>query len=114
MDSTSYVTPDLEEFFADLVWTANYKTTNIKIAFLFEHKSYVVPYPHVQLMRYIAGHLEKQIKDKEKLTIVIPIIIYHGEENWKVRSFYDYFEGIDDILKQYIPNFNYQLTNLGN
>ena len=112
LDSTSYVTPDLEEFFADLVWTANYKTTNIKIAFLFEHKSYVVQNPHVQLMRYITEHLEKQIKNKEKLTIVIPIIIYHGDDEWKVRSFYDYFEGIDENLKQYIPNFNYQLTNL--
>ena len=97
LDTTSYVTPDLEEFFADLVWSANYNTTNIKIAFLFEHKSYVVPYPHVQLMRYIAGHLEKQIKDKENLMVVIPIIIYHGDDNWKVRSFDEYFEGIDTI-----------------
>ena len=113
LDSTSYVTPDLEEFFADLVWTAKYKTTNIKIAFLLEHKSYVVLHPHVQLMRYITGHLEKQIRDKENLTVVIPIIIYHGNDEWKTRSFYDYFEGIDENLKQFIPNFNYQLTNLG-
>jgi predicted transposase/invertase (TIGR01784 family) len=66
LDSTSYITPDLEDFFADLVWTANYKDTKIKIAFLFEHKSYVVPYPHVQLLRYILEHLESQIKNKEK------------------------------------------------
>jgi predicted transposase/invertase (TIGR01784 family) len=114
LDTTSYITPDLEEFFADLVWSATYKTSNIKIAFLFEHKSYVVPYPHVQLMRYIAGHLEKQIKEKENLTVVIPIIIYHGEDDWKVRSFSEYFEGVDDVLKQFIPNFTYQLTNLSN
>ena len=114
LDTTSYVTADLAEFFADLVWTAKYKTINIKIAFLFEHKSYVVPYPHVQLMRYIAEHLENQIKNKENLTVVIPIIIYHGEDTWKVRSFDEYFEGIDENLKQYVPNFNYQLTSLAN
>ena len=113
LETTSYVTPSLEEYFADLGWSAKYKTTNIKIAFLFEHKSYVVNEPHVQLMRYIVEHLEKQIKDKEKLTVVIPIIIYHGEGEWKIRPFHEYFEGIDDVLKQYIPNFTYQLTDLG-
>ena len=113
LENTSYITPNLDEYFADLVWSANYKTTKIKIAFLFEHKSYVVNEPHIQLMRYITEHLEKQIKSKEKLTVVIPIIIYHGEGEWKVRSFHEYFEGIDDVLKQYIPNFTYQLTNLG-
>ena len=113
LETTSYVTPNLEEYFADLVWSAKYKTTNIKIAFLFEHKSYVVNEPHVQLMRYIVEHLEKQIKDKEKLTVVIPIIIYHGEGEWKIRPFHEYFEGIDNVLKQYIPNFTYQLTDLG-
>ena len=114
LDSTSYVTPDLEEFFADLIWVANYKDSKIKIAFLFEHKSYVVAHPHIQLLRYILEHLENQIKNKENLTIVIPIIIYHGSDEWKIRSFYDYFGEIDDVLKQYIPDFNYQLTNLGN
>ncbi len=113
LEATSYVTPSLEEYFSDLVWSAKYKTTNIKVAFLFEHKSYVVNEPHVQLMRYIIEHLEQQIKDKQKLTVVIPIIIYHGEGEWKVRPFHEYFEGIDDVLKQYIPNFAYQLTNLG-
>jgi predicted transposase/invertase (TIGR01784 family) len=112
LESGSYITPDLEAYFADLVWTARYKKTNIKIAFLFEHKSFVAIYPHIQLLRYIIEHLEKQIKDKEPLTVVIPIIIYHGNDEWKVRPFDTYFEGVDAILRNYIPNFTYQLTNL--
>jgi predicted transposase/invertase (TIGR01784 family) len=112
LDNTSFVTSDLTEYFSDLVWHARYKTTNIKISFLFEHKSYPVPYPHLQLLRYILEHLNAQIKAKERLTVVIPILIYHGEEKWKVRPFFDYFEGIDEDLKRYIPNFDYNLTVL--
>ncbi len=113
LETTSYITPDLTEFTSDLVWSAKYKETKIKVAFLFEHKSSLVQHPHVQLLRYITEHLDQQIKAKEKLNVVIPIIIYHGKEEWQVRSLYDYFEGIDDILKMYIPNFAYQFTNLG-
>jgi predicted transposase/invertase (TIGR01784 family) len=113
LESTSYITADLEEYFADLVWSAAYKSTQVKIAFLFEHKSFMPPYPDVQLMRYITEHLEKQIKAKEKLNVVIPIIIYHGKDEWQVRPFYTYFEGIDEVLKKYIPSFSYQFTNLG-
>ena len=114
LETTSYITPDLEEYFSDLVWLANYKGTTIKISLLFEHKSYVVQYPHVQLLRYLLEHFEAQIKAKEKLSIVIPIIIYHGNDEWKVRPFSDYFEGADEFLKAFIPNFNYHLTSLSN
>ena len=43
LDPTSYITPDSVEYASDLVWVARYNQTSIKIAFLFEHKSYVVP-----------------------------------------------------------------------
>jgi predicted transposase/invertase (TIGR01784 family) len=112
LETTSFVTPELMEYFSDLVWQAKYKAANIKISFLFEHKSYVVPYPHVQLMRYILEHIDAQVKAKETLTVVIPIIIYHGDNEWKVRQFSDYFEGVDEHLKRYIPNFDYNLTSL--
>ena len=77
-----------------------------------EHKSYVVKYPHVQLLRYILEHVEAQIKAKEPLTVLIPIVIYHGEKEWKVRSFSDYFEVIDEQLLPFIPNFKYCFTNI--
>ena len=112
LENNSFITPKLEEFYSDLVWKTRYKTTEIKISFLFEHKSYPVPYPHVQLLRYILEHLEQQIKAKEPLTVIIPIIIYHGSSEWQVRQFWEYFEGIDDVLKAFIPIFQYQLTDL--
>ena len=112
LEGSSYVTPELAEYFSDLVWEVGYKETKVKVSFLFEHKSYVSPYPHLQLLRYILEHIEVQIKANQPLSVVIPIIIYHGEAEWKVRPFSDYFEGIDNLLLPYIPSFDYQLTNL--
>jgi predicted transposase/invertase (TIGR01784 family) len=113
LDSTSYISTDLEEYFSDLVWTARYKNqTDIRITFLFEHKSYVQPFPHIQLGRYIFEQIELQGKTKGKLNVIIPIVVYHGKDKWHVREFHEYFEGIDEILMPYIPNFKYQLTDL--
>jgi predicted transposase/invertase (TIGR01784 family) len=115
LENTSFIDHHLSEHFSDLVWNATYKTeTPIKIAFLFEHKSYVVAHPHFQLLRYLLEHWITQEKKKEKPTVVIPIILYHGKEEWKMRSLFDYFEGLDDVLKAFIPNFEYHLTDLKN
>ena len=43
---------------------------------------------------------------------VIPVILYHGKEEWKVRRFSDYFEGIDEIFCRFVPEFEYLLTDL--
>jgi predicted transposase/invertase (TIGR01784 family) len=114
LENNSFVTSELSEYFSDLVWHANYKNTSIKISLLFEHKSYVPKHPHPQLLRYIVEHLEAEIKAKAPFSVVIPIIIYHGTQDWEIRPFSDSFEGADDYLKQYIPKFKYQLTNLSN
>ena len=50
-----------------------------------------MPYPHVQLCADILEHLETQIKAKEKPTVVIPIIIYHGADEWIARPFFILF-----------------------
>jgi hypothetical protein len=46
------------------------------------------------------------------LTVIIPIVIYHGDEGWKMRRVSDYFEGIDEHLERFIPNFGYHFTNI--
>jgi hypothetical protein len=55
---------------------------------------------------------ETQIKGKQPLTLIIPVLFYHGKEKWEVRGFDKYFVGIDDILKRFIPCFNIILTDI--
>ncbi len=114
--NTSYITADLEEYFADIVWECQYGTnkTPIKAAFIFEHKSYVPKYPHLQLMRYMLEFWQDCEKNKQPLTPLIPIIVYHNkkDKHWKYKPFSAYFKGIDSSLLPYIPSFDYQLTDL--
>jgi predicted transposase YdaD len=54
LDTTSYVDEKLHEYFSDIVYTCSLKAgREIKISLLFEHKSYPIKYPHLQLLRYM-------------------------------------------------------------
>lgn len=52
------------------------------------------------------------MKNKEEIPIVVPVIFYHGKKMWEMKPLFDYFKGVDENLKQYIPVFKYILTDL--
>ena len=113
LDNTSYIDNKLKENFSDIVYNCKYKgKETIKIALLLEHKSYKPAYPHIQILRYLLNIWETNIKQKEKLIPVIPIIIYHGKEKWQTKRFIDYFTGIDKELEHFLPEFEFLLTDL--
>ncbi len=125
LDNTEYTDEQLKTHCSDVVYNCNYisdevgekrsKAIPIKISLLFEHKSYPEKYPHLQLMRYFLNMWEMQIKQKQKLTPVIPIIFYHGRNKWNKQPLTDYFvdldDNLDDNLKQFLPNFDYLLLD---
>ncbi len=82
IESNSYITSELEEFFSDIVWRCKFrdKEEYAQICFIFEHKSYVPKYPNVQIGDYKQGAYNKQIKMKQPLQLVMPIVVYHGEK----------------------------------
>ena len=111
-DNNSYVDEELKEHFSDIVYTCFCKDKELKITLLFEHKSYAVTCPYLQMMKYLLRIWEANSKQRERLIPVIPVILYHGKESWKVRRFSDYFEGIDEVFFRFIPEFDYLLTDL--
>ena len=126
-EDTTYVTKEMKTFYADKVWSTKWGKTNksVKVSFLFEHKSQVEN-PWLQLMQYLLEGYRQQILEQQKvnkakkqkqrirLTVIIPILFYHGEGKWQYRKFEDYFDLPDPYLKQFIPNFNYLLIDLAN
>ena len=80
----------------------------------------------MQLIQYLLEGYRQQILEQQKankankqkkrirLTVIIPILFYHGEGKWQYRKFEDSFDLPDPYLKQFIPNFNYLLTDLAN
>jgi predicted transposase/invertase (TIGR01784 family) len=112
-DNNSYIDEKLKEYFTDLVYDCPYNENHeIIIAILFEHKSKIEKYPHLQLMQYYLNIWQSNIKQQKNLTPVIPIIVYHGKRGWKVRKLSQYFNGIDETLKRFMPEFDYLLIDL--
>ncbi len=126
LDTTDYVDSELQEYFADVVYNCDYtfngnETKNVKITFLFEHKSYKESIPHLQLNRYLLNIWDTQVNqaniDKIKfkdfrLQPIIPIIFYHGTTKWNKQPFENYFSGMDDFLLNFLPKFDYHLIDM--
>ncbi len=118
LDNQSYINEALEETFSDIVYecftiaSENTSSTKLKIALLFEHKSYVPQYPLLQVLEYMLSIWQVNQKQQQPLTFVIPIVIYHGEQDWKHRQLSEMFETIPDFLTPYFPNFQIHLTNI--
>ena len=112
LDSTTYIDRKLKKYYSDLVYTCKYKESDILITLLFEHKSYLPEFPHVQLLRYILNIQEHSIANTNKLIFTLPVVFYHGKDTWKKRSFSEYFNIKDDFLLKFIPNFDYLVIDL--
>ena len=115
-DNTKYATSSIKSFEADVVWNCDFgkNKTKTKIAFLLEHKSFQPQYPHLQLLRYMLEIWQNNESNNEVLTPVVPIIVYHNKDGraWKVKPFLDYFQEIEEELQQFVPQFDYHLTDV--
>ncbi len=112
-EDTSFVTKKLKKYFSDLLYSCEVKgKIRLKIAFLFEHKSFPVDFPEFQISAYYQRVWEECDNKKEKRIIVVPIIFYHGKESWVVRELHEYFGKIDDYLKDFVPKFKYILIDI--
>jgi hypothetical protein len=126
LDTTNYVDDKLKEYFADIVYNCDYtfngkEIKQVKITFLFEHKSSKPYFPHVQIGKYIFNILDTQIEQVQdrkelnkdfRLKPIIPIVFYHGKAKWNDKPFEKYFEGMDEFLLKYLPRFDYHLVDM--
>ncbi|MEY4934862.1 MAG: hypothetical protein RIS64_1221 [Bacteroidota bacterium] len=105
LDSNSYLTKQLEAYFSDMVWKAKWGDEEIAVAFLFEHKSAPERYVAVQLLGYIYSILERDVKAKRPLTLVLPSVFHHGKRNWKPKTLVQLYDSKTVALHPFIPNF---------
>ena len=112
LDTTQYIDKRLQIGYSNLVYNCKYANKiDLKIALLFEHKSQPEKNPHLQLLAYMIKIWETNIKQKQHLMPIIPILFYHGADEWNYKNFEDYFTGIDNSLTKYIPSFDYEIIN---
>ena len=94
-----------KKFYLDLIAEAKIKNKKTHIYFLFEHKSYPDKMLMIQILNYCLSIWEENIKNKSPLTPIIPIVFYHGKENFEIKeNFIDNFD-VEDFLKKYLLNF---------
>lgn len=127
----TYITAELANYYSDRLWSVRFKGSREKQYFLllFEHKSYVPRRIHLQLLRYMIEDWTKQIENqllalqeakkmgekkqpKIRLKMILPIVLYHGKNEWKVPKFEDMFGKVPDYLKRFLPIFEFIVVDL--
>lgn len=102
--------------YSDLVYETSFHNGRpARVLFLFEHKSFQPRYPvYLQLMDYFLQLWEDDIKNGRPLSFILPIVVYHGKGKWNTERLSEYFSGLPETWKAYVPGFKYVLTDLSN
>ncbi len=113
LEDGSYVDEELRIHQTDILYRVQMVSGgDLWLYLLFDHKSAPDRWVILQLLRYIVKILEKK-KPKRKaeyLPPILPLVVYHGEQEWKLATdMHTLFGELPEILKPYIPQFNYQL-----
>ena len=111
----SFIEKDLQDYYSDMLYKVKFGEEFGYIYFLFEHKSYPDRSIHLQLLEYMIKIWRLQIKQSKshKLSIVIPLVLYHGRKRWKVApELSSVFKGPVGVLSDYVPDFKYLLYDL--
>jgi len=111
----SFIEKDLQDYYSDMLYKVKFGEEFGYIYFLFEHKSYPDRSIHLQLLEYMIKIWRLQLKQSKsrKMSIVIPLVLYHGRERWKIApELSSVFKGPVGVLSDYVPDFKYLLYDL--
>lgn len=114
----SFITKQLEEYFSDFLIQVSMDNRPGYLYFLFEYKSYPTKSIPLQLLEYILSIWNKirQNNATAPLPIVIPLVLYHGQQTWSTpwrfsESLYHHAT-LSESLKVYVPDFEYILYDI--
>jgi predicted transposase/invertase (TIGR01784 family) len=110
-----YVSGELKKSMSDIVYSCQRKDRKdeVKVSLLIEHKSYVDVNTSIQIGSYIFSGMLKQVQNKEKISLIIPILLYHGADKWVYHTLGDLFKELEPEWRKYLPDFDYIYNNLG-
>lgn len=119
LEETSYLSAKLARFYSDIVYKCSFGKSNqkVKVCLLFEHKSDPDDFVYLQLLEYMSLIWRRQKNTKNTvLTPILPVVFYHGDKGWSVRTFADMFgeknQELDHQLFPFLPNFEFLFTDL--
>ncbi len=110
--SDTYFDKSLGQRSSDSLFEATIQNESALLALLFEHKYDTMGIVPLQILKYLTGNWEKNLKNKKPLTHIIPIIVYHGDEKTNYKSLYSYFKYKNPLLKIFVPDFQCIFVNV--
>jgi len=117
LEKDRFVDKNLKETHSDMIYSTLIDGREGFLYFLFEHKSYVEKDTLFQLMKYMVDIWQSVLKEgKNEIPVIIPIVIFAGNSNWKAKTrlsdmIMDY-DTLPDTIKKYVPDYEYPLYDL--
>lgn len=112
-EKTSFIDEQLRTKHADLLFSAVMGGRVVKIYVLFEHQSTYDRQMPRRVLRYMDRMWDSvAVSDEPELPIILPIVLYHGEEPWAGATD---FHGMFDMLPEcapFVPQFRFILVDL--
>ena len=114
IEKESYIEEDLKRRFSDIVYSIKHKDDPKEKAFVFclaEHQSTPDYWIALRLFKYMLLLCERHKKKKDKLPLVVPLVLYNGKTEYTApKSFWELFDNPD--MAKSIMSDNYRLIDL--
>lgn len=118
--NASYVSVGLRGREGDLLWKLRlHDGSPVYVYLLIEHQSRVDRFMAVRLMTYMGLLYQDLLKEGEltpdgRLPLVIPLVIYNGEEEWAAPGdLAELIERVDETAESYVPRLRYRVIDEG-
>lgn len=114
----SFIEEELNDAYANLLFSAQLNNEESYFYFLFEHKSSKKKSIAFDLLHYMQQIWKTLIKKEKMMEVphIIPILFYHGESEWSdVRTIGDWTKGYHQFpekIQQYSPNFDFIMVDM--
>lgn len=115
----SYISDDLRDREDDIIWKVRIGDSWMYLYILLEFQSTVDRFMAVRLLTY-TGLLYQdllksgQVKGKQKLPPVFPLVLYNGEKRWQAStSITDLIGVVPSGLERYLPKYQYLVIDEG-
>ena len=118
LQKDSFINEELQEVFSDMLFRVKINKREGYVYFLFEHKSYTSRNISFQLLKYMLEIWEAKCKkeNSNELPIVIPLVIYHGSDEWNIKTtlgeMIKGYKELPEDVKKYVPDYEYLLYDL--
>lgn len=109
----TFIQEELKDTQSDLLCKVEMQEKEVYLYFLFEHKSYPSKDIAFQLLGYMLEIWNRDLHkaNKKELSVIIPLVIYHGKRKWEnPKTIGNWLKGYDELppgIKKSVPNFDF-------